>query len=262
MFNKNRYLWSKITDHCRKYSLYKQRGRILLAVSGGPDSVCMAHFFAHHAKKAGIRVLICHVNHKLRGKQADTDEKFVRRLGRRLNIRTVTRTVNTRAFAKKRKLSIEHAARKLRYAALFRTAEENGCSTIATAHHLDDHAETILLNLLRGTNPAGMFGIPVKRNLGINSKSETQNPKHKIGNSKTPVTIIRPVMCLTKNEILDYLKSAGLKYRKDKTNESEKHTRNWLRKTLLPLIETKQPKFKQHLLELAHKLSSALNPDK
>lgn len=246
MFRKNRKIWSKIISHAGKYSLFKDGDSVLLAVSGGPDSVCMAHFFAHYSGRHGIKAVICHVNHGLRGAEADKDENFVRKLGDKLGLETVIRRVETTSAAEKMRLSLEHAARKLRYKALAEAAVKKRCAVIATAHHLDDNAETIMLNLLRGTNPRGLLGIPVKRPLY--GKSE-------ILNQHSAIVLVRPLLCLTRKEILEYLETAGLSYRKDKTNEHEKFTRNWTRKKLFPLIETRQPRFKQHLLDLSFRLS-------
>lgn len=235
--------WSKIVSHSRKYSLWKNGDRVLAAVSGGPDSVCMAHFFAHYVKRHGMEVIICHVNHGMRKPGADADECFVRKLGERLNSKTIIRKISVPSLIKKMKLSPEHAARKLRYAVLSEEARKNHCSVIATAHHIDDHVETVLLNMLRGTNPRGLLGIPVKRPLA---------------SRQSKIFIIRPLLCLRRQEILQYLRSAGLDYRKDETNEYEKFTRNWVRKRLLPLLEQKQPKFKQHMLEFSFKLSKII----
>lgn len=237
-------IWSKIVSHSRKYSLWKNGDRVLAAVSGGPDSVCMAHFFAHYAKRHGMETIICHVNHAMRKPGADADERFVRKLGKRLGSKTIVRKISVPHLVKKVKLSPEHAARKLRYAVLSREARKNHCSVIATAHHLDDHVETVLLNLLRGANPHGLLGIPVKRPLPLRAGGK--------------IFIVRPLLCIRRQEILRYLRSAGLNYRKDETNEYEKFTRNWVRKRLLPLLEQKQPRFKQHLLDLSFKLSKII----
>ncbi len=241
--------WSKIVSHSRKYSLWKNGDRVLAAVSGGPDSVCMAHFFAHYVKRHGMEAIICHVNHGMRKPGADADECFVRKLGERLGSKTIVRKISVPSLAKKMKLSSEHAARKLRYAVLSEEARKNHCSVIATAHHMDDHVETVLLNMLRGTDPRGLLGIPVKRPLYPASRV-----RHPIFN----IFVIRPLLCLDAQEILRYLRSAGLDYRKDETNEYEKFTRNWVRKRLLPLLEQKQPKFKQHMLEFSFKFSKII----
>ncbi|MFH1619169.1 MAG: tRNA lysidine(34) synthetase TilS [bacterium] len=243
-------IWSKIVRHSSEHRLFRDGSRLLLAVSGGPDSVCMAHFFIHYSKRHSMVPVLCHINHGIRGRKAEADSRFVERLGRKAGVETVIRKIAVPAAAKRLCISMEHAARKLRYGMLLKTARTKNCSSIATAHHLDDHAETVMLNLLRGTNPRGLLGIPVKR-LAVNSKLKIQN-------SKPVVEIIRPLLCLTRSEIIKYLRLNRLPYRIDETNESEKYTRNWVRKKLLPLIERKQPRFKAHLLGISSNPQLAL----
>jgi tRNA(Ile)-lysidine synthase len=115
---------------------------------------------------------------------------------------------------------------------------------VATAHHSDDHTETILLNLLRGTEPKGLLGIPARRELCRKGKFR--------------VDLIRPMLAVSRREIEAYVAANGLPSRKDHTNDDEHYTRNWIRKTLLPLLEKKQPRIREHLAELSQKLSLAL----
>jgi len=253
-------IWTKIVAHCNANALLKKHSRILLAVSGGPDSVCMAHFFTYYGRNNGLDIIMCHLNHGIRGKNADKDADFVKNLGKKLGIKTILCKADTPAFAKKSGLSMEHAARKLRYKTLTDVALKNKCGMIATAHHLDDQAETFILHLIRGTSAAGLAGIPVRRTALQKPRNEERGTR----NSRTPqsnlksVFIIRPLLCLAKKEILGYLKSAGLGYRKDETNDSDKHTRNWIRNRLIPLIEKKQPQFKRHVLEISAEISKLL----
>lgn len=237
-------LWNRIIKNSEKYSLFKNNDKILLAVSGGPDSVFMLDFFAKHARKRKIKLLICHLNHMIRGKNADKDEDFVCKLGKVYKIETITKKINVPLIAKRKKISIEHASRTARYDFFLKVAKNKNFNLIATAHHSDDNIETILLNLIRGTEPKGLCGIPVRRILW------------KKGRKK--IEIIRPLICISKKEIMKSLKLNKLPYRKDETNESEKYTRNWLRKNLIPLIEKKQPQFRLHLIELSHKLSKII----
>ena len=234
-------LWDKINSGARKYGLFREKDLIVLAVSGGPDSVMMLDFFAKQARRLRLTLLIAHLNHKIRGKEADKDEAFVKKLGRLYGLETVTGKAYVPALAKRLKISVEHAARKARYDFLTKLAIKRKFRLIATAHHADDHAETFLLNLMRGTEPKGLLGIPVKRTL------------HGLGAAK--VSVIRPLLPVTRAEIMQYMKANNLSHRKDKSNDDEKYRRNWLRKTLIPLIEKKQPRFKAHLAELSAKLA-------
>ena len=237
--------WTKINAYAGKHGLFGENDSILLAVSGGPDSVVMLDYFAKQARRRRLTLLVAHLNHGIRGKNADKDEAFVKRLGRAYGIETVTCRRDVPALAKRKGISVEHAARQARYEFLSGLAAKRKFRVVATAHHADDHAETILLNLMRGTEPKGLLGIPVKRPLSAAKPAGTK--------------VIRPLLSVTRTEILAYIKANGLAYRRDESNENEKYRRNWLRKTLIPLIEKKQPQFRTRLTELSAKLASALS---
>ncbi len=236
-------LWNKVLAQARARELFKDGDPILLAVSGGPDSVVMLDFFAGQARSHRLKLYICHINHKLRGKLADADAAFVKKLGAEYGLETFILKADVKALAKKSGTSIEHAARNARYRLLSETALKKKCRLVATAHHSDDHAETIILNLLRGTEPKGLLGIPAKREL-IRGKKK--------------VELIRPMLAVSRLEIEIYLKANELPSRKDHTNDDEYYTRNWIRKTLLPLMLKKQPRLREHLGELSAKLANLL----
>ena len=141
-------------------------------------------------------------------------------------------------------LSPEHGARKARYEALLKIAKKWGATKVALAHHLDDQAETILLNLLRGTKAKGLMGIPVRRPLDKD------------------IEIIRPLMCITRAQTEAYLAENNLSYVTDQTNFDDVFTRNWIRNELLPLLEKKQPQFKKHLWAVSQEITELLTPQK
>jgi len=238
-------LWDKANSLSRRHGLFKKGDSILLAVSGGPDSVVLLDFFAKHARGRGLCLYVCHLNHRIRGKEADADENFVIKLGEKYGLKTFTAAVDVPALAKKRSMSVEQAARQARYGFFLKTALKNKCAAVATAHHADDHAETVMLNLMRGTEPKGLLGIPVKRTLAARGRS---------------VRVIRPLLAVSRNEIMEYARLNRLAFRTDRTNTDEKYTRNWVRKTLLPLIERRHPRFRARLLELSSKLSGFIKP--
>lgn len=240
-------LWNKVLAQARALELFKDGDPILLAVSGGPDSVVMLDFFAGQARSRRLKLYICHINHKLRGKLADADAAFVKKLGTEYGLETFILKADVKALAKKTGTGIEHAARNARYRLLSETALKKKCRLVATAHHSDDHAETIILNLLRGTEPKGLLGIPAKRELVRGRKK---------------LELIRPMLAVSRLEIEAYLEANGLPSRKDHTNDDEYYTRNWIRKTLLPLMLKKQPRLREHLGELSEKLSAVLKPQK
>lgn len=220
--------------------VFKRGDRVLVGVSGGADSVCLLHFLNYLSKKKSFKVFACHVNHRLRANAA-RDEKFTKNLCKLLGVECALVKADVKALAKKHRLSIEHAARKARYAAFEKASAKFKANKLAVAHHMDDNAETFFLNLLRGVNIKGLAGIPASRPL----------------NNK--VTIVRPLMAVTKEDILNYIKFNKLDFVEDETNGEDKFTRNWVRSTLMPLLEARQPKLKEHLYLFSKELGEVLN---
>ncbi|MDY3910667.1 MAG: tRNA lysidine(34) synthetase TilS [Elusimicrobiaceae bacterium] len=211
---------------------------VLVGLSGGADSVCLLHFLQYLAKKKHFSLAAVHVNHGLRGPAAKADELFCRNLCGQLDIEFFSTQVNARQTAEQFNLSPEHGARKARYTALLKIARKWGANKLALGHQLDDQAETILLNLLRGTKAKGLMGIPIQRPLAKG------------------VEIVRPLMCITRQETEEYLQNNGLTHITDQTNFDDVYTRNWVRGTLLPLLESKQPQIKSHLALMAAELET------
>jgi tRNA(Ile)-lysidine synthase len=213
-----------ITD----YDLINREDKILVALSGGPDSVLLLHLLKKFQKKFQLEMAAFHLNHKIRGKEADKDEAFCKKLCDSLDVELFSASEDVPSFARHKKFSKEEAGRILRYDYLTRIASENGFNKIATAHNCDDNAETILLNVIKGTGLNGLTGIPIKR-----------------GN------IIRPMLALSKNEILNYLKRNKIKFRVDKTNLQNENERSFLRNKIIPLIKKKlNPSFDQNIFTL------------
>ena len=220
--------------------LFKRGQTVLVGFSGGPDSVCLIHFLRHLASKKHFDLVAIHVHHGLRGRAADADAAFCRKLCKAWDIPFMLKKKQVRALAKKLDLSVEHAARKARYEAFAEAAKQTGATAIALGHHLDDQAETVLLNLLRGTKPEGLCGIPLRRALN------------------TRVEIVRPLLCITRAEVEEYLAENKLTCVTDESNFDDIYTRNWIRHELLPMLEKKQPQIRQHLALMAARLSEKL----
>mgnify|MGYP001593814844 FL=1 len=222
-----------------EHGLLKPGARVLAAVSGGPDSVCLAHWLSVQARRKGLTVALVHVHHGLRGRAADRDARFVEELGKKLGLPAVVVHAPVRTAAAKRGLGLEEAGRKLRYRALAARAKRGRFTAVATGHQLDDQAETVLLHLLRGTSLEGLGGIPVKRPLAPG------------------VELIRPLLPLTREEILLYLKIHDLDWREDASNRDSKFTRNWVRRDILPKLEKRAPGMKDRLAKIAAKVRAA-----
>ena len=199
--------------------------RYLIGVSGGRDSVALLHWLVSLGYK---RLIVCHLNHRLRGRSSDADAQFVKRLVERYNhglagkIHFELGSANIRALAKKQKMSIETAAREARYAFFAKTARRRNCRTIFVAHHADDLVETFLINLFRGAGSAGLAAmreISTRRIDGVD------------------LTIVRPFLCVWREEIDDYLGEHRLMFREDVTNKNLTPLRNRIRHRIIPYLE-------------------------
>lgn len=191
--------------------LLKEGARVVVGVSGGSDSVCLAFMLS----KLGYEVFAVHCNFHLRGEESMRDEKFVEELCGRLAVAYRKVDFDTEHYASQHKVSIEMAARELRYAAFRNIKEEHGAEAIAVGHHQDDNAETLMLNLVRGTGIKGLCGMQPKNG-----------------------DIVRPLLCLTRQEVLEYLQKAGIDYVTDHTNAEDIYARNKVRLNVMPLLES------------------------
>jgi tRNA(Ile)-lysidine synthase len=202
--------------------LFDQSDRVLLAVSGGVDSIVMVQLF----KDAGYNFGIAHVNFGLRGVESDGDEAFVKNLAGKMDVPFYSKIFTTKQYAADHKVSIQMAARDLRYAWFDEIVNENGYSYVATAHHLDDQAETFFINLLRGTGISGMHGIMPKQG-----------------------KIIRPLMFTTREKIMSFALDMNLAWHDDSSNKSRKYLRNKLRLDVLSELYKINPQFSYKLNE-------------
>jgi len=204
---------------------------VLCAVSGGADSMCLLHFLS---RREGLRLVCAHFDHQLRGAQSDADAAFVRGICDAWGIPFALGRGDVAAFARREGLSIEEAARILRYAFLEEAADAEGCQVIATAHTADDNAETVLLNLIRGTALTGLGGIrPVRGR------------------------IVRPLLTTSRSEVLAYLSAQGVPHVEDLSNENEDFARNKVRRRIVPLLREIDPRASEHIAAAAEKLAQA-----
>ncbi|MCR5824170.1 MAG: tRNA lysidine(34) synthetase TilS [Lachnospiraceae bacterium] len=219
---------NKIIDFCREKKLLDIGDGLLIGLSGGADSVCLL-FILHSLKDDyGLRLHALHVNHGIRGEEAEQDERFCRELCEKLGVEFETVRADIPALAEKEGMGLEEAGRRFRYETFERKAAELGLNKIAVAHHMNDRAETALFQLIRGSRLKGLAGV-----------------KERNGQ------VIRPLLCVTRNEIEEYLKENGLGYVTDSTNLSADYTRNRLRNTVIPELEKICPRAAEHMAETA-----------
>ncbi len=208
------------------------QGRVIVALSGGADSVALLRLML----EAGAEVVALHCNFQLRGEESLRDEAFVTQLCKKLGVELRVRRFDTLSYAHDKGISTEMAARELRYQWFEEQRGELGCSLIAVAHHQDDQAETVLLNLLRGTGLRGLAGM----------RSQSGN-------------VIRPLLGFSKQDILSYLEGIGQDYVTDSTNLEREALRNRLRLDVMPLLREINPKAVEHICETAELVQSALD---
>lgn len=246
----------KMEEFIRRERLLEMGDRVVLGVSGGADSVCMMELFAAIREAWQLELLVVHVHHGLRGAEADRDAAFVQAEAEKSGIDCVVERRDVRSLAAERGLSLEEAGRDVRYEILREYAKNwtsqkdglrDGCGSetlelagcrpakIAVAHHQEDQAETILHNLFRGSGLKGLGGMSAKRG-----------------------QIIRPLLCLEKKEILEYLEKRHIAYCEDSTNRENEYTRNRLRNELIPQIRREiNEKAVEHIAEAGERLRQA-----
>lgn len=225
---------NKVETIVRKYiihhNLFKNHGRYIVALSGGADSVALLLIL----KQLGVSLSAAHCNFHLRGEESERDEQFCVSLCERLGITLHRIHFDTQFYARQHKVSIEMAARDLRYRYFTQLAKDIEADGICVAHHRDDNVETVILNLLRGSGVDGLAGIAPKN-----------------GN------ILRPLLCISRQDILDYLQLQGQNYVTDSTNLEDDALRNRIRHHVIPLLETVNPAAKENIAQTAKYLRQA-----
>lgn len=210
-------MWKKVLEYIKEYQMLEPGDRVIAAVSGGADSVCLLSVLEELSRTPGgipMELLAVHVHHGLRGAEADRDAEFVREFCARLGVPVVVVKRDVAGYASGRGLSVEEAGRILRYEALEQAAADWGAGRIAVAHHRDDNAETILHHLVRGSGLRGLAGMRPVQGMRI-----------------------RPLLGVDRQEILAYLASHELSWCEDSTNGSEAYTRNRIRSRILPELK-------------------------
>ena len=221
----------KVRNFIRKHSLMKEGTRVVVGLSGGPDSVCLAHLM----DALGYEVVVAHCNFHLRGEESMRDEQFVVSLCQQMNWQLHRTDLDTETYAHQQGISIEMAARDYRYDWFRRLKEEVEAEAIAVGHHQDDNVETLLLNLTRGTGIKGLCGMQPKNG-----------------------DVVRPLLCLTRKEILTHLEAIGQDYVTDHTNLEDEYARNKIRLDVLPLLERINPGAMKNLASTQENLTEVM----
>ena len=209
-------LFNSFQEFIHKNHLIERGEKILVSVSGGIDSMSLLDLLLELKKRLKLDITVAHFNHQLRGAESDEDEAFVRNTAKESGIECYVECADTITASEVEKLSIQETARDLRYAFLAKLRRSLGYQKIATAHNADDNAETIIMNLLRGSSVHGLTGIPIFRNDRL---------------------VIRPLLFATREEISRYASSHKIRYREDSSNLKSDYTRNFIRHKLIPLIK-------------------------
>lgn len=213
-----------------RHNLFVPQARVLVALSGGADSVALLHILL----RLGYQCHVVHCNFHLRAEESNRDERFVTNLCETLGVKCEVVHFDTQAYAAEQKVSIEMAARELRYREFERIRQALALDVVAVAHHQDDAVETLLLNLIRGAGINGLTGMKVKNGY-----------------------VVRPLLCLTRDEIIDYLEGLGQVYVTDSTNLTDEYARNKVRLQLLPLMQQINPAASANIARSATHLADA-----
>lgn len=226
----------RVLEYCQDNQLLDKGDSIIVGVSGGADSICLLDLFIDIAKEYELNLTAVHINHKMRGLDAQEDQEYVEEFCRQRKITCIVFAKDIKVLAKEEGITLEEAGRLYRYQCFEQVLANRGANKIAVAHHANDQAETVLFHLARGTGILGLTGMAPKRN-----------------------EIIRPLLCVTRQDILAYLQEKDLKYCIDVTNEDTIYTRNKIRHQLVPLMEEVNQRAVTHICETAKMARESLD---
>lgn len=212
----------KLEKHIKQNKLFKKSDKLLIAISAGADSIALSHLL----KDLNYNISFAHCNFGIRENQADIDELFVKKLAKKWDVNFFTKKFKTKEFSKKKKISLQMAARDLRYNWFEEIREEQNFDFILTAHHKDDDLETLFINLIRGTSIKGLLGISEKK-----------------------AKVIRPLLFAKKQDIYNYLQKNKIDFREDLSNKQEKYLRNKIRLKLIPLLQEMNPSISETIMQ-------------
>ena len=232
----NKRLFNTVEKTITVHGMLKPKDSVVVGVSGGPDSVALLHILLKFAPRFSLRLGIAHLNHCLRQYESDKDAKFVESLAKAFDLPCYVQKRDVRRYQIENKLSLEEAARAVRYNFLNTIAKTNQYDKIALGHHADDNTEVVLMNLLRGSGKLGLAGIPPKRG----------------------DRIIRPMIYLNRTDIIEFLNQNKLKWVVDQSNTDTRHLRNRVRHDLIPMLKTA---YNPNISDTLNRLSSIVRSE-
>jgi len=250
-------LWETIMVTVASHGLLPSGSTLIVAVSGGADSVALLDALRQLAPARRWQLHVAHVNHRLRGAESDADADFVAQFAARAGLPCTMQAIDV-ARAQQDHASPENTARRLRYRLLAEVARKVEASFIVLAHHEDDQAETVLLHLLRGSGLAGLAGMRYASPLLLSDRAANSGGIRQVAHNAadSTITLVRPLLNVSRAELRAYCARRDLPYREDSTNETTTPQRNWLRHEVLPLLETRYPTVARTLARAAHVLAA------
>jgi len=228
-----------VKDAVKQYDMFRPGERVLVAVSGGCDSVCLLRVLYGMRKSLGTELVVANMDHGIRGSESARDSLFVEKLAEELGLPFCFQKIDPSGSGRS-KISVEEYLRKRRYEFFRKAASEHGCDVLATGHTIDDQAETVLLRLVTGSSLNGLAGIPAVRYEG-------------------DLRVVRPLIRTGKKEVLDHLDSCGWGFREDRTNKETKYLRNRIRHEVLPFLEKYNPRIRRSLANLSETIREDLD---
>ncbi|MBN1248100.1 MAG: tRNA lysidine(34) synthetase TilS [Anaerolineae bacterium] len=242
-----------VAAYIERHHLLESDAALVVGVSGGPDSVTLLHLLRRLAPAQRITLHVAHLNHGIRGKEADGDEAFVVDLASRWDLAVTTERVDIPELARRQKLALEETARRARYAFLCRVAQQCGARQVAVAHNADDQAETVLMHLLRGSGPAGLRGM-----LPSTLMRDYRLLPH-CAHPPADLRLIRPLLSTSRADIEAYCREHALPTRFDRSNLDTTYYRNKLRHEVLPYLREINPQISERLRNLAEVVRADYN---
>ncbi|WP_188656052.1 tRNA lysidine(34) synthetase TilS [Pontibacillus salipaludis] len=218
----------KVDQFVQRHQLFSLNSTVLVAVSGGPDSMALLHYLKSRMDRFGFHIVVLTIDHSLRGVDSKEDVHYVTSICKKWNIECESVTLDVPAYKELYGVGTQEAARKLRYQYFEDQMKKHNASYLATGHHGDDQVETVLMEMTRGAEPSSIRGIPVYRPFSVGQ-------------------IVRPLLCVTKEEIESYCEKNGISPRIDESNKTTAYTRNSFRAHVLPVLKSHNPKVHEHM---------------